>query len=166
MQGDVKMNEMKNINVGTNVQVKICGRIVDATIEEILDAGYMVKSCASGKVFRVKDVILPEAQEAAPVEMEISEPAQEDAEQIVAEEPRKKMTLVQAALLILKSEQRPMGTKEIVTLAAERNLWTVITGKTPERTLYTMILNDMKKHGNENFRKAAKGKFEYASANC
>ena len=158
------MNEMKNVAVGNNVNVKVCGRIIDATVEEILDNGYMVKSCASGKIFRVKDVVPmeDEIQETAPAEIEIAAPVQDEPEQIVSEVPRKKMTLVEAALLILKTEQRPMGTKEIVTLAAERNLWTVITGKTPERTLYTMILNDMKKHGNDNFRKAAKGKFEYA----
>lgn len=159
------MNESKNVTIGEDVQVKVCGRIINATIEEIMDDGYMVKSSSSGKIFRVKNVIQLEdcSQEIAPAEIEISAQIQDEPEQIAADEPRKKLTLVQAALLILKSEQRPMGTKEIVTLAAERNLWTVITGKTPERTLYTMILNDMKKHGNENFRKAAKGKFEYAS---
>ena len=75
--------------------------------------------------------------------------------------PRKNLSLVEAAVEVLKAEKRPMGVKELVKLATERGLWIPTKAKTPEQSLYGGLYLEMKKSAHPRIKKSAtKGCFE------
>ena len=75
--------------------------------------------------------------------------------------PRKNLSLVDAAVEVLRAEKRPMGVKELVKLATERGLWIPTKAKTPEQSLYGGLYLEMKNSARPRIRKAAeKGRFE------
>ena len=75
--------------------------------------------------------------------------------------PRKNLSLVDAAVEVLRTEKRPMGVKELVKLATERGLWIPTKAKTPEQSLYGGLYLEMKNSARPRIRKAAeKGRFE------
>ena len=75
--------------------------------------------------------------------------------------PRKNLSLVDAAIEVLRAEKRPMGAKELVRLAVERGLWIPTKAKTPDQSLYGGLYLEMKNSRTPRVRKSAeKGKFE------
>ena len=75
--------------------------------------------------------------------------------------PRKNLSLVDAAVEVLKAEKRPMGVKELVKLATERGLWIPTKAKTPEQSLYGGLYLEMKNSSHPRIKKSAeKGRFE------
>ena len=81
------------------------------------------------------------------------------AEEAVA--PRKNLSLVDAAVEVLRAEKRPMGVKELVKLATERGLWIPTKAKTPEQSLYGGLYLEMKNSAHPRVKKSAeKGRFE------
>ena len=75
--------------------------------------------------------------------------------------PRKNLSLVDAAVEVLRAEKRPMGVKELVKLATERGLWIPTKAKTPEQSLYGGLYLEMKNSARPRIRKSAeKGRFE------
>ena len=75
--------------------------------------------------------------------------------------PRKNLSLVEAAVEVLKAEKRPMGVKELVKLATERGLWIPTKAKTPEQSLYGGLYLEMKNSAHPRIKKSAtKGCFE------
>ncbi len=75
--------------------------------------------------------------------------------------PRKNLSLVDAAIEVLKAEKRPMGAKELVKLAVERGLWIPTKAKTPDQSLYGGLYLEMKNSRSPRVKKSAeKGKFE------
>jgi len=75
--------------------------------------------------------------------------------------PRKNLSLVDAAIEVLKAEKRPMGAKELVKLAVERGLWIPTKAKTPDQSLYGGLYLEMKNSRFPRVKKSAeKGKFE------
>lgn len=159
-----------NISIGQEVLVKIAGRIVPAIIEETLPDGWMVKSIASGKTFKTRKLHEQPIAEAAPATeaAPVAEPAAEEPEAPAAEPapeaPRaRKMSLLDAAIEVLKLEAKALNTREMVKLAVERGLWVQTSCKTPEQSLYGAIFLEMKKSAAPRFKKSEKkGAFEYA----
>ncbi|OHB58806.1 MAG: hypothetical protein A2Y12_00190 [Planctomycetes bacterium GWF2_42_9] len=82
--------------------------------------------------------------------------------------PKKKRTGSQtggltAALLVLEEEGKPLNCQEMVKLMIERGYWNTI-GKTPASTIYSAIITEIKKKGDDSrFRKTERGKFELAA---
>ena len=75
--------------------------------------------------------------------------------------PRKNLSLVDAAVEVLRAEKRPMGVKELVKLATERGLWIPTKAKTPEQSLYGGLYLEMKNSAHPRVKKSAeKGRFE------
>ena len=75
--------------------------------------------------------------------------------------PRKNLSLVDAAVEVLRAEKRPMGVKELVKLATERGLWIPTKAKTPEQSLYGGLYLEMKNSAHPRVRRSAeKGRFE------
>lgn len=102
------------------------------------------------------------------VDTESAEQPAEEAESAPAEQPaekpKKNLSLVDAAVEVLKAEKRPMNVKEMVKLAVERGLWIPTKCKTPEQSLYGGLYLDMKNSATPRVKKSAeKGKFELAS---
>ena len=75
-------------------------------------------------------------------------------------QPEKKLSLLSAALEVLKSDDAALTTKQMVEQAKARNLWTPGAGKTPVQTLYSAILREIKAKGESSrFVKSARGLF-------
>lgn len=99
----------------------------------------------------------PPAEPAQDADEPPAEPAQD------APKPQKKLSLVNAGIKVLKQEGRPLNTREIVKLAAERGLWTPTACRTPEQSLYGAFFLEIKNSANPRIKKSAeRGKFELA----
>jgi len=159
----------ENITIGQEVLVKIAGRIISAIIEETLPDGWMVKSIASGKTFKTKKLHEQPTAEAAPATeaAPVAEPAAEEPEAPAAEPaleaPRaRKMSLLDAAIEVLKLEAKALNTRDMVKQAIERGLWVQTSCKTPEQSLYGAIFREIKESEHARIRKSEKrGAFEY-----
>ncbi len=73
----------------------------------------------------------------------------------------KQMSLIDAAIEVLRKAKEPMNCKEMVQAVFEAKLWTPGTGKTPHATLYSAILRDMKSD-TPRFEKVDRGQFTLA----
>ncbi|MDD3544725.1 MAG: HTH domain-containing protein [Kiritimatiellae bacterium] len=77
-------------------------------------------------------------------ELPETEPATEPATEPVPEAPRaRKMSLLDAAIEVLKLEAKALNTREMVKLAIERGLWIKTACKTPEQSLYGAIFREI-----------------------
>ena len=223
------------ITVGMRVMVKVAAREIPATVIEVREGCFIVRSDGTGREFktnRVVDILdQPDANEKEIAEAAAEVAAEEDAtaelrrreeegvdaagagetaeaeedkaeevkaeevkaEEVKAEEdkaeeqpkaeeadgeapaaeggeaqgeaadarPRKNLSLVDAAIEVLRAEKRPMGAKELVRLAVERGLWIPTKAKTPDQSLYGGLYLEMKTSRSPRVKKSAeKGKFE------
>ncbi len=141
------MGEKHEINIGDTTKVKVGSKAVQEKIlKPMTDGnGYMVKSLSSGKAFAV--------QKSRLVCIESSEPKPET-------KPTRKMSLMDAAVAVLKENGAPMNTREMVKAATEKGYWTPTACKTPEQTLYGSIFREIKtKEQPRIVRSDVKGKF-------
>ena len=77
-----------------------------------------------------------------------------------AEPKPKKLSLLDAAAQVLKAKGEPMRCKEIVATVVEKGLWKT-DAPTPEATLYSGILREMKKGADSRFKKTDRGLFAF-----
>ncbi len=77
----------------------------------------------------------------------------------------KRTSALDAAAEVLKAEGKPMTCKAMIAAMAERGLWTSPNGKTPQATLYSAILREIRKAVEtgtvSRFRKTDRGQFEF-----
>ena len=72
----------------------------------------------------------------------------------------KKMSALDAAAKVLGEAKKPLGTKEMVEKMAAKRYWSSPGGKTPHATLYSAILREIQKKGNDaRFKKTDRGQF-------
>lgn len=108
------------------------------------------------------------AEAPAPRQPETEAPATEEqasGEPVGADgpKPRRKLSLLNAAIEVLRAEGRPLNTRDLVKLAMERGLWTPTGCRTPEQSLYGAIFLEIKNSETPRVRKSAeRGKFELA----
>ena len=70
-------------------------------------------------------------------------------------EGKSKLSLLSAAAAVLAESDEPLNCKRMIELAKERGLWTPGAGKTPEQTLYSAIMREIKDKGDAaRFRKS------------
>ena len=163
------MNGTSEIKVGSKVILKVGRNAVEVEILKAMADGdaYWVKSIASGKEFmmpsariKVPTVSIEPVAEPDPVEDEAPNPAPECT---TAPKKEKKLSLMDAAVEVLKQSGEPMNTREMVKAATDSGLWIPTDCKTPEQTLYGSIFREMKIKENPRIVKSSlKGKFEYA----
>ena len=169
------MGEKHEFKVGDTVLLKVGRNKVQVKVLKPMAGGnaFMVKSLASGK-----DFIMPSSRlNVSTVSIEPVEPKQkvpspapvqpetEDASTPAPEsKPVKKMSLMDAAVAVLKESGKLMNTREMVKAAAEKGYWSPTACRTPEQTLYGSIFREIKTKEQPRFRKSAtrKGSFEYA----
>jgi hypothetical protein len=70
----------------------------------------------------------------------------------------KKLSLLDAAAQVLKAKGEPMNCKAMVEAVREKELWAT-SAPTPEATLYSAILREMKKGKDSRFTKTERGHF-------
>ena len=77
--------------------------------------------------------------------------------------PAKGLSLLSAAAAVLEQSDEPMSVKAMIETAKDRGLWTPGSGKTPEQTLYSAIIREMKDKGDAaRFRKEGRGRFAFS----
>ena len=184
------MCDTSNITVGTIVMVKVGRNEIEVVVTEITANGWKVKKVGSNREFivtRIERVIAePGAPEAAPatepeteaVDAEIPSEAAPATEPEAEEEvdtpnpapesggsPEKKLSLLNAALLVLKRSRTPLNTKEILAQVIEEGLWSPNGAKTPEQSLYSAFFREIKEKETPRVRKSAarRGAFEFNS---
>ena len=98
----------------------------------------------------------PEAEE----EVDTPNPAPES-----GGSPEKKLSLLNAALQVLKRSRTPLNTKEILAQVVEEGLWSPNGAKTPEQSLYSAFFREIKEKETPRVRKSAarRGAFEFNS---
>ena len=79
--------------------------------------------------------------------------------------PEKKLSLLNAALQVLKRSRTPLSTKEILAQVIEEGLWSPNGPKTPEQSLYSAFFREIKEKETPRVRKSAarRGAFEFNS---
>lgn len=74
-----------------------------------------------------------------------------------------KLSQIAAAERILAEAGQPMTCRAMVEAMAAKGLWTSPGGKTPEATLYSSLLRQIRAKGKEaRFKKVARGQFDLA----
>ena len=147
------MSEKHEIKIGDAATVKVGRNETKVKILKPMAGGnaFMVKSLSSGKEF-----IVPGSRLNVPtvsIEPVAPAPTPEAA-------PTKKMSLMDAAVAVLKDSGEPMNTREIVKMATEKGYWTPTACRTPEQTLYGSIFREIKtKEEPRIVRSDVKGKF-------
>ena len=200
------------IAVGMRVMVKVAAREIPATVVEVGENWFLVRSDSTGREFRTTRVVdildAPETEdaeiaqaaadiadeEAATAELRSREENGEAADEAVpaeepaappkpakaakgkdakaakgkgkakkAEEPPRKLSLANAAVEVLRQENKPLNTRELVKLATERGLWTPTACRTPEQSLYGAFFLEIRNSDSPRIKKSAeRGKFELA----
>ena len=182
------MCDTSNITVGTIVMVKVGRNEIEVVVTEITANGWKVKKVGSDREFivtRIERVIAePGAPETVParepeaeaVDAEIPSEAAPATEPEAEEEvdtpnpapesggsPEKKLSLLNAALQVLKRSRTPLNTKEILAQVIEEGLWSPNGAKTPEQSLYSAFFREIKEKETPRVRKSAarRGAFEF-----
>ena len=83
---------------------------------------------------------------------------------IPIDKKHKPISLLAAAVCVMKACDRPLGCKDIVAKAMETNIWQPRNGgKMPANTLHAAVNREIKLKGKDaRFRKTERGKFELA----
>ena len=145
---EIKTGDTAMLKVGRNeVKVKILNPMAGSS-------AFMVKSLSSGKVFMVQSRRLTMSGDDFEPEMEKTQnPAPEAA-------PIKRLSLMDAAVVVLQESGKPMNTREMVKAAIEKGYWSPTVCKTPEQTLYSSIFREIKTKEHPRIVKSEhKGKF-------
>ncbi len=171
---------ISEIKVGTIVKVKVGRNIVPANVVEILEDGFRVSSVAKNKEFVVTAsrivVDVEHVEEPASVasdsvesEEEFTPSGDDEEDEYVinpaheSDKPVKRLSLLNAAVIVLNDTKADMNTRELIEAIFERQLWTPTDCKTPEQTLYGSIFREIatKEHPRI-VRSEIKGKFRIA----
>lgn len=176
------MCDTSSITVGTIVMVKVGRNEIEVVVTEITANGWKVKKVGSDREFivtRIERVIaepgVPEAASATEpeteaVDAEIPSEAEEEVDTPnpapeSGGSPEKKLSLLNAALQVLKRSRTPLNTKEILAQVVEEGLWSPNGAKTPEQSLYSAFFREIKEKETPRVRKSAarRGAFEFNS---
>ena len=151
------MSEKHEIKIGDTATVKVGCNSVQVKILKPMAGGraFMVKSLSSGREFIAQAGRLDVPTAPVPLETEDAPPpAPENV-------PTKKMSLMDAAIAVLRESGELMNTREIVKAATEKGYWTPTACKTPEQTLYGSIFREIKTKAQPRIVKSdIKGKFK------
>jgi len=74
----------------------------------------------------------------------------------------KKLSQIEAAVAVLAKAGEPMNCKAMVEAMTKQGLWSSPGGATPDATLYSSILRDLRKGKDARFKKTDRGHFTLA----
>ena len=160
---------------GDIVRVKVGKNLVEAEVVGLMPNGlFNVKSLNTQKEFGVKhihELVFAakdyKQEKPEPEEAELASDG-EDEEAVInpvheSDRPRRRMSLMSAAVEVLKKSNVPMNTREIVAAAIEAGLWEPTGSKTPEQSLYGSIFREIAAKDHPRIVRAEqKGKFKFA----
>ena len=155
------------IRAGDRAFVKVGRNLVEVRVDGKTEGGWNVTS-RTGKSMTVKTLLTSEGDTLAAHEAEDPAPAKAEAKAKIAAPspkavPRKGLGLLSAAAVVLERSDAPMSVKAMIEAAKSDGLWSPGSGKTPEQTLYSAIIREIRDKGNASrFRKEGRGLFAFA----
>ncbi len=174
--------EMKksDVKIGGVYTAKVTNRLVPVRIEaESRYGGWDATNLNTNKKVRIKSAqrLRDESEspkrmgrrsKAAAADTAETQPAAETvkpakAKRAKGEQKPKRVSGLDAAARVLKETGQPMSAKEMVEAAEEKGYWKSPGGKTPAQTLYSAIIREIGKKGEDaRFRKTDRGRFVHA----
>jgi hypothetical protein len=161
------------IRAGDRAFVKVGRNLVEVRVDGKVEGGWSVTS-RTGKSMTVRTLLTAEgetleAHEAeTPAKATKPTPARDAAKAKPAAPspkavPHKGLGLLSAAAAVLERSDAPMSVKAMIEAAKSEGLWSPGGGKTPEQTLYSAIIREIRDKGNASrFRKEGRGLFAFA----
>ncbi len=173
------MSKETTVRAGDRAYTKVGRNLVEVVVIDRIDSTWKVKShtgrtfyarsvqTADGKpvtAFERADASAPSAKAAT-----AAAPAKRAATPKAAAAPspkavpQKGLGLLSAAAAVLERTGDAMSVKAMIEEAKSSGLWTPKGGKTPEQTLYSAIIREIKDKGEASrFRKDGRGRFAFA----
>ena len=155
------------IRAGDRAFVKVGRNLVEVRVDGKAESGWNVTS-RTGKSMTVKTLLTAEGDTLAAHEADAPASAKAEAKAKPAAPspkavPPKGLGLLSAAAAVLERSDAPMSVKAMIEAAKSEGLWTPKGGKTPEQTLYSAIIREIRDKGNASrFRKEGRGLFAFA----
>ena len=155
------------IRAGDRAFVKVGRNLVEVRVDGKAESGWNVTS-RTGKSMTVKTLLTAEGDTLAAHEAEAPASAKAEAKAKPAAPspkavPPTGLGLLSAAAAVLERSDAPMSVKAMIEAAKSEGLWTPKGGKTPEQTLYSAIIREIRDKGNASrFRKEGRGLFAFA----
>ena len=173
------MSKETTVRAGDRAYTKVGRNLVEVVVIDRIDSTWKVKShtgrtfyarsvqTADGKpitAFERADASAPSAKAAtaaAPAKRAATpKPSAPPSPKAV---PQKGLGLLSAAAAVLERTGDAMSVKAMIEGAKAAGLWTPGAGKTPEQTLYSAIIREIKDKGDASrFRKEGRGRFAFA----
>jgi len=159
----------KEYKAGDRAFTRVGRNLVEVRVKGKTDGGWTVET-RSGRTLTVKN-LEPRPGEAAsaPAKAAKAKPAKVAPKTAKSAAPSAKavtgkgLSLLNAAAAVLERSDEPMSVKAMIETAKDRGLWTPGSGKTPEQTLYSAIIREMKDKGDAaRFRKEGRGRFAFS----
>ena len=159
------------IRAGDRAFAKVGRNLVEVRVNERTESGWRVTS-RTGKPLTVKTLLAANGEPLATAETtanaaSANAPASAAPETVSAAPspravPPKGLSLVCAAAAVLERSAAPLSVKAMIDAAKAQGLWTPRAGKTPEQTLYSAIIREIRDKGSASrFRKEGRGLFSF-----
>ena len=175
------MSKENTVRAGDRAYTKVGRNLVEVVVIDRIDSTWKVKShtgrtfyaravqTADGKpvtAFARADGAAPSAKAATPAATPAKKSAaapKTSAPPAPKAVPQKGLGLLSAAAAVLERTGDAMSVKAMIEEAKSSGLWTPKGGKTPEQTLYSAIIREIKDKGEASrFRKDGRGRFAFA----
>ena len=159
----------KEYKAGDRAFTRVGRNLVEVHVKGKTDGGWSVET-RSGRTLTVRNLEPRPGETApAPAKAATAKPAKAAAKTAKSAAPSAKavpgkgLSLLNAAAAVLEQSDEPMSVKAMIETAKDRGLWTPGSGKTPEQTLYSAIIREMKDKGDAaRFRKEGRGRFAFS----
>ena len=160
----VTMSNEATFRAGDRAVTKIGRNLVEIRVKAKVEGGWSVTT-RSGKVLTVKTLSRSAGEAAGAEAAKPAAPAAKPKKNSTAVKaaPAKGLSLLSAAAAVLERTGEAMPVGAMVKEAKDSGLWTPTGGKTPEQTLYSAIIREIKDKGEASrFRKDGRGRFAFA----
>ena len=149
----------KEYKAGDRAFTKVGRNLVEVRVKAKAENGWTVET-RNGKTLTVKSL---ESRDGEPAAATAPKAAKPKAAKPAAAAPEKGLSLLNAAATVLEQSDEPLAVRAMIVKAKESGLWTPKGGKTPEQTLYSAIIREIKDKGDSaRFRKEGRGLFASA----
>ena len=149
----------KEYKAGDRAFTKVGRNLVEVRVKAKAENGWTVET-RNGKTLTVKSLESQDGETAAATAPKAAKPK---AAKPAATSPEKGLSLLNAAAAVLEQSDEPLAVRAMIEKAKESGLWTPKGGKTPEQTLYSAIIREIKDKGDSaRFRKEGRGLFASA----
>ena len=154
----------KEYKAGDRALAKVGRNLVEVRVKAKAENGWTVET-RNGKTLTVKSLESQGGESAATAAPKAakSKAAKSKAAKPAVTSTEKGLSLLNAAAAVLEQSDEPLAVRAMIEKAKESGLWTPKGGKTPEQTLYSAIIREIKdKGGASRFRKDGRGRFSFA----